>query len=116
MPEEQQLIFVGNVARLNIVDDMIMPGSRSNGSTIVECPQDYMGPAQEASNILFYIYTPTIHWHTVKLAMENGPAWAAIEWLADETSILDSKLRNINTYYSRVRSIWSTMQGRDKSR
>ena len=56
----------------------------SNGSPIVEYPEDRLGPLQDAPGRLFYVYAPTIHWHIVSSIVEDEPACKVIERLADE--------------------------------
>ena len=56
----------------------------SNGSPIVEYPKDRLGPLQDAPRRLFYVYAPTIHWHTVSSAVEDELAHRVIERLANE--------------------------------
>ena len=43
-----------------------------------------MGPTRDAPERPFYVYAPTIHWHTVSSAAEDEPARRVIERLADE--------------------------------
>ena len=56
----------------------------SNGSPIVEYPKDRLGPTRGAPERLFYVYAPTIHWHTVSSTVEDEPACKVIERLADK--------------------------------
>ena len=56
----------------------------SNGSPIVEYPEDRLGPTWDAPERLFYVYGPTIHWHTVSSTVEDEPAHRVIERLVDE--------------------------------
>ena len=71
MAQEQQLIPVGDAVDKNVVDDTSMQGS--NGSPIVEYPEDRVGPTQDTPERLFSIYTPTIHWHVAPSTKENEP-------------------------------------------
>ena len=56
----------------------------SNGSPIVEYPEDRLGPSQDAPRRLFYVYAPMIHWHTMSLAVEDEPTRRLIKQLANE--------------------------------
>ena len=67
----------------NAMNNTSMAGS--NGSPIVEYPDDRLGPTRDAPEHLFYVYAPTIHWHVVPLMVESKPARRVIERLADET-------------------------------
>ena len=50
----------------------------------MEFPEDRLGPTQHAPEHLFYVYAPTIHWHTVSSTVEEEPTRRVIERLADE--------------------------------
>ena len=62
---DQQLIPVAGMydQGVPVQDDTSMNGS--NGSPIiVEHPEDRIGPTEDAPGRTFYIYAPTLHWHT----------------------------------------------------
>ena len=82
MSQEQQLVPSGSGPTYNTVDNTSMAGS--NGSPIVEYPEDRLGPMQDAPERLFYVYAPTIHWHTMSSTVEDEPARRVIERLANE--------------------------------
>ena len=56
----------------------------SNGSPMVEFPEDRIGPTAAAPNQSFYVYSPTIHWHTVQSEVVDLQARKVVERLADE--------------------------------
>ena len=72
----------GSGLTFNAVEDTSMAGS--NGSPLVEYPDDRVGSTCDAPERPFYVYAPTIHWHTVSSAAEDEPARRVIERLADE--------------------------------
>ena len=72
----------GDVPTYNAVEDTNMAGS--NGSSLVDYPKDRLGPTHDAPKCVFYVYSPTIHWHTVSSATEDERAPRVIEQLADE--------------------------------
>ena len=82
MSQEQQLVPSGSGPIYNAVDNTSMAGS--NGSPIVEYPEDRLGPTRDAPKCLFYVYAPMIHWHTVSSIVEDEPARRVIERLVDE--------------------------------
>ena len=82
MSQNQKLVPNGSEPTYNVVDDTGMGGS--NGSPIVEYPEDRLGPAQDAPGRLFYVYAPMIHWHTVSSPMEDEPTCRVIECFTDE--------------------------------
>ena len=82
MSQSQELVPSGSAMTYNAVEDTSMAGS--NGSPLVEYPEDRVGPTREAPERLFYVYAPTIHWHTVSTAAEDEAAHRVIEQLADE--------------------------------
>ena len=82
MSQEQQLVSSGSGPTYNAVEDTSMAGS--NVSPIVECPEDRLGPTQDAPECLFYVYALTIHWHTVSSTVEDEPTHRIIERLANE--------------------------------
>ena len=62
---DQQLIPVAGMydQGVSVQDDTSMNGS--NGSPIiVEHLEDRIGPTEDAPSWTFYIYAPTLHWHT----------------------------------------------------
>ena len=82
MSQSQELVPSGSAMTYNAVEDTSMAGS--NGSPLVEYPEDRVGPTRDAPERLFYVYAPTIHWHTVSTAAEDEAARRVIEQLADE--------------------------------
>ena len=77
MLQEQQLVPSGSGPTYNVVDDTSMAGR--NGSPKVEYPEDRLGPMQDAPERLFYVYAPTIRWHTVSSTIEDEPAHRVTE-------------------------------------
>ena len=77
MSQDQQIVPSGSEPTYNEVDDTSM--AENNGSPIVEYPLDRLGPTQDAPGCMFYLYSPTIHWHTVSSAMEDEPTRKVIE-------------------------------------
>mgnify|MGYP006878682710 CR=1 FL=1 len=63
MAQDKQIIPLGETSGVNVIEDTSMHGS--NGSPMVEFPEDRIGPTAAAPNQSFYVYAPTIHWHTV---------------------------------------------------
>ena len=82
MSQEQQLVSSGSGPRYNALDDTSMAGN--NGSPIVEYPEDRLGPTRDAPERMFYVYAPTIHWHTVSSTVEDELAHRVLERLANE--------------------------------
>ena len=82
MSQDQQLVPSGNEPTCNAFDGTSM--ASSNGSPIVEYPEDRLGPSQDALGPLFYVYAPTIHWHIVSSIVEDEPTCKVIERLANE--------------------------------
>ena len=82
MSQSQEMVPNGSELTYNAVEDTSMAGS--NGSPLVEHPDDRVGPTCGALERLFYVYAPTIHWHTVSSTGEDEPARRVIERLADE--------------------------------
>ena len=82
MSQEQQLVPSGSGPTYNAIDDTSMAGS--NGSPVVEYHEDRLGPTRDAPERLFYVYAPTIHWHTVSSTIEDEPRRRVIERLANE--------------------------------
>ena len=82
MLQDQQLVSSSSGPTYNAVDDTSMVNS--NGSPIVEYPEDRLGPSQDTIGRLFYVYAPMIHWHIVSSAVEDELAWKVIERLANE--------------------------------
>ena len=72
----------GSAMTYNAVDDTSMAGS--NGSPIVEYPEDRLGPTWDALECLFYVYALTIHWHTVSSTVEDEPVQTVIERLTNK--------------------------------
>ena len=64
------------------VNDTSMVGN--NGSPIVEYLDDRLGVMWDALEHLFYVYTPTIHWHVVPSIVKDKLVRRVIEHLADE--------------------------------
>ena len=58
--------------------------AESNKSPVVEYSKDRLGPMQDAFEHVFYIYTPTIHWHVVPLSIEDLSTRQVIKRLVDE--------------------------------
>ena len=94
MLQDQQLVPSSSEPTYNAVDDISMAGS--NGSPLVEYPEDRLGPSQDASRRLFYMYAPMIYWHTMSSVVEDELACRLIEQLADEAYRLANKQRSTN--------------------
>ena len=82
MSQLQEMVPSGSGLTFNAVEDTSMAGS--NGSPLVEYPDDRVGPTSDAPERPFYVYAPTIHWHTVSSTAKDEPACRVIERLTDE--------------------------------
>ena len=59
MSQSQEVVPNGSEVTYNAVEDTSMAGS--NGSPLVEYPEDQVDPTRDAPEHLFYVYAPTIH-------------------------------------------------------
>ena len=77
MSQDQQLAPNSSEPTYNAIDDTSMDDS--NGSPIVEYPEDRLGQSQDGPGHLFYVYALMINWHTVSSAVEDELARRVIE-------------------------------------